>query len=130
MIDFFDTAISYYLNLPTWDWLEEAGITPSNSTTYTLADVQGALQKKFGAVPYIGCAGPRYNGTATGGNSTDHGNTVINEAWFYYHVYGRPQNGRAVPVDASIGGLSTSTCATSAGALHYYERTPSSVREI
>ena len=49
---------------------------------------------------------------------------------YYYHVYGRPQNGRAVPVDASIGGLSTSSCATSEGALRYLERTPSSVRKL
>ena len=81
MVDFFETAIQYYLGLPTWTWLEEAGITPSNETTYSLADVQGALQSRFGAVPYVGCTGPRYNGTATGGNVTDRGYTYIDEVW-------------------------------------------------
>lgn len=131
VVDFFQTAIAYYMGLPTFDWLEAAGIVPSNSTTYTLSQVQGALQAKFGAVPYVGCSGPRYNGTATGGgNSTDRGNTVIDEVWYYHYVYGRPQNGRAVPVDASVNGLSTSSCATSEGALHYYERTPGSERVV
>ena len=120
VIDFFQTAISYYQGLPTFQWLQEAGIVPSNTTKTSLSAVQGALANKFGAVPYIGCTGPKYNGT------NDHGSTVIDEVWYYYNVYGRPQNGKAVPVDASIGGLSTSTCATTPGALWYYERTPGS----
>ncbi|MCJ1325440.1 hypothetical protein MMC10_002103 [Thelotrema lepadinum] len=129
VVDFFETAVEFYLGLPTWTWLEQAGITPSNTSTYTLSAVQGALEAKFGAVPYIGCTGPRYNGTTTG-NATDKGYTYIDEVWYYHYVYGKPQNGKAVPVDASIGGLSTSSCATSEGALHYFERTPSSVRAL
>ena len=128
VIDFFQTAILFYERLPTWTWLEAAGITPSNTTTYSLSDVQAALTKPFGAVPYIGCSGPRYNATAAGNGTTDRGNTVISEVWYYYHVQGRPQEGRAIPLDASIGNLSTSTCATTKGALRYFERTPTSVR--
>ena len=80
VVDFFETAVEFYLGLPTWTWLEQAGITPSNTSTYTLSAVQGALEAKFGAVPYIGCTGPRYNGTTTG-NATDKGYTYIDEVW-------------------------------------------------
>jgi ribonuclease T2 len=88
VVEFFETAIKYYKRLPTWSWLKEANITPSNSTTYSLADIQGQLTKKYGAVPYVGCSGPRYNTTEQGmkENSTDSGRTVISEVWYYMHV--------------------------------------------
>jgi len=88
VVEFFETAIKYYKRLPTWSWLKEANITPSNSTTYTLAAIQGQLAKKYGATPYVGCSGPRYNTTEQGikENSTDTGRTVISEVWYYMHV--------------------------------------------
>jgi ribonuclease T2 len=33
----------YYMRLPTYEWLAKSGITPSNTTTYTLSDMQAAL---------------------------------------------------------------------------------------
>ena len=50
LIDFYQTAIMYYMRFPTYTWLAAAGITPSNSTTYTLSDMQGALTKASGKV--------------------------------------------------------------------------------
>ncbi|KAJ9608163.1 hypothetical protein H2200_007151 [Cladophialophora chaetospira] len=127
VIEFFETAIKYYRRLPTWSWLKEANITPSNSTTYTLGDIQGQLAKKFKATPYVGCSGPRYNETEQGmkAKSNDTGRTVVSEVWYYMHAYGRPQEGNTVPVNAT--GSNTS-CAKAKGALHYYEVTPSSVQ--
>lgn len=125
MIDFFDTAIMYYQRYPTFEWLADAGITPSNTTRVTLSDVQGTLTKASGAVPYIGCSGPRYNTTEAGKGSTDNGRTVISEAWYYNYVLGRPQDGVSVAVNATG---STSSCAKAEGALWYYEMTESSVR--
>lgn len=93
VVDFFETAIMYYRRLPTWEWLNEVKIVPSNSTTYTLGDIQGQLTKKYGAVPYIGCSGPRFNETAAGKNSTDNGRTVVNEVWYYMHVSEPPNVG-------------------------------------
>lgn len=116
----------YYENLPTYGWLSARDIRPSNTTTYSLADLQHALSKGFGALPYIGCSGPRYNATAAGHGTLDNGFTVISEAWYYHHVYGKVQRGQGLPVNASINGGSVSNCAKAAGALHYYERTPAS----
>ncbi|KIW49332.1 hypothetical protein, variant [Exophiala xenobiotica] len=125
VVDFFETAIQYYKRLPTWSWLSEAKITPSNSTQYTLSDIQGQLTKKYGATPYIGCSGPRYNTTEAGKNSTDTGRTVVSEVWYYSHVVGRPQEGNSLPVNATTP---NSSCAKAKGALWYYEMTPGSVR--
>ena len=86
VVDFFETAIQYYRRLPTWGWLATAGIKPSNSTTYSIGQFQTILTKSYGALPYIGCSGPRYNETAAGAGSTDNGRTVISEVWYYFHV--------------------------------------------
>ena len=123
VVDFFSTAVAYYENLPTYGWLSAANIRPSNTTTFTLGDMQDALTKGFGALPYIGCSGPKYNATAAGNGTLDNGATVVDEVWYYYHVYGRVQRSQGLPVNASINGASVSNCAKAEGALNYYERT-------
>ncbi|KAH7059050.1 ribonuclease T2-like protein [Macrophomina phaseolina] len=126
VIDYFETAILFDRRLPTYTWLADAGITPSNTTSYTLSDIQGALTEAYGAVPYVGCSGPRFNETAAGNGTSDNGRTRLSETWYYSHVLGRPQEGVAVVVNATG---STSNCAKAAGAVWYYERTPSSERK-
>ncbi|KAK6088702.1 Ribonuclease Le2 [Seiridium cupressi] len=126
VVDFFETALSYYNILPTWGWLSAKGIRPSNSSYYSLADIQGALTDGFGKLPYVGCSGPRYNTTEAGAGSLDNGYTVLTEVWYYHHVFGRVQHGQAQRVDANITGGSVSSCSKTAGALRYYERTPGS----
>ncbi|KAI1123757.1 ribonuclease T2 family protein [Nemania abortiva] len=122
--DFFETVVSYYQALPTWRWLAEGGVRPSNRTAYSVSQIQRALAHKFGKLPYIGCSGPKFNETAAGKGSLDNGYTVLSEMWYYYHVRGRVQRVDGVPVDVS--GKATS-CATSKNAVWYYERTPHSV---
>ena len=122
MVDFFETAVSYFQILPTWGWLAAKNIRPSNTTAYALSDLQAALGAGFGAVPYIGCSGPRYNATAAGKGSLDNGFTQLSEAWYYFHVYGRPQRRQGLPVNASINGGSVSNCAKAPGAIWYYQR--------
>jgi len=119
VIDFFETAVYYYETLPTYGWLAAANIFPSNSSTTSLGDLQGALSKGFGAVPYIGCSGPKYNATSAGNGTSDNGATVVSEVWYYYHVFGRVQSRQALPVNASINGGSVSNCAKAKGALRY-----------
>jgi Ribonuclease T2 family len=53
--------------------LQRAGIIPSNTTTYTLTQLQSALQAQTGAIPYLGC----------GGNGT-----ILEEVWYFNHVQG------------------------------------------
>ena len=86
VVEFFETAITYYQRVPTFAWLKEAGITPSNATGVSLGDVQGALVAGYGATPYVGCSGPRYNTTEEGQGSDDGGRTVISEVWYYSYV--------------------------------------------
>ena len=126
VVDFFEIAVMYYETLPTYGWLSAANIRPSNTTTYTLSNMQAGLMKGFGALPYIGCSGPRHNTTAAGNGTMDNGYTVVSEMWYYYHVYGRFQRGQGLPVNASINGGSVSSCATSEGALKYPTRTTGS----
>jgi len=63
----------YYKRVPTFKWLEDAHIKPSNKTTYTYSKIRDVLKKKHGAIPFIGCSGPRYNTTAAGKGSLDNG---------------------------------------------------------
>ncbi|KAI0597876.1 ribonuclease T2 family protein [Biscogniauxia sp. FL1348] len=128
VVDFFATVVDYYRDLPTWSWLAARGVVPSNATAYALSDVQKALRRTaaFGRLPYVGCSGPRYNETEAGRGSADAGYTVLSEVWYYYHVFGRVQRGRGLPVDADIVGGRVTNCATTPGAIRYYERTTGS----
>ncbi|KAI5361631.1 Putative ribonuclease T2 [Septoria linicola] len=88
--DFFQKVVDTFKTLPTYDWLAEAGITPSTSTTYTLSQLQQALAKNHGGkTPYIGCR-----------------SGAVDEAWYFYNVRGSVQTGEFVPVDS----LTRSNC--------------------
>lgn len=47
-VTFFETAVALFKELPTYDWLSEAGITPDSSKTYTLSELQSAIQSAAG----------------------------------------------------------------------------------
>lgn len=126
VVDFFSTAIKYYQRFPTHKWLKAKHIVPSNSTTYSYTDFKNTLAKKHGGVPFIGCSGPRFNATAAGKGSSDNGYTVLSEVWYYEHVYGRPQEGKTVAVDASPSYLTN--CAKTEGAILYPLRSNGSER--
>ncbi|KAH8805865.1 ribonuclease T2 family protein [Xylogone sp. PMI_703] len=130
VVEFFETAVSYYQILPTYGWLSAKDIRPSNATRYSLSDMQAALTQGFGALPYIGCSGPRYNTTEAGKGSLDNGFTVVSEVWYYYHVYGRVQHRQGLPVGADINGGSVSSCAKAEGALLYPLRADGSDVEV
>ncbi|KAK1750057.1 ribonuclease T2 [Echria macrotheca] len=126
LLEFFTVTAEYFKRLPTYDWLAAKGITPSNTTSYSLSDIQGALAARHGGVPFIGCSGPKYNETAAGKGSKDAGRTALTEVWYYHHVFGPVQAGKATPVGADINGGSTSTCAKADKAVWYYERSKGS----
>lgn len=87
---------------------------PSNTTTYTLSQLQKALHAQTGAVPFLGCGG-----TGASGNRT-----ILNEVWYFNHVLGTGQYGVFKPIDSTT----TSTCAQTG--IRYLERTPTSEREV
>lgn len=41
------------IQYPTYQWLANASIVPSNTTGYSLAQIEGTLTKASGAVPYV-----------------------------------------------------------------------------
>lgn len=126
VVDFFQTVILYYQRLPSLQWLETHGIRPSNSTTYTLSDIESALQTEYGATPYVGCSGPRFNETIAGNGTLDNGRTQLSELWYYFHSFGRPQEGNWQVTEQT----GTTSCAKAAGAVHYYERANGSVAMV
>ena len=122
VVDFFETVVSYYQTLPTWEWLRADNISPNNRTAYSLSSIQAALREGFGRTPYILCSGPAYNATDAGKGSMDAGKTVLSEVWYYHHVFGRIQGGQGLRVDANIAGGALTNCAAAPEAVWYYER--------
>jgi ribonuclease T2 len=53
IIDFTESVVRAQIQYPTYTWLSNAGITPSNSTGYNLTSIQSVLTKASGAVPYV-----------------------------------------------------------------------------
>jgi ribonuclease T2 len=68
--------------------------------------------------------GPRWNETSAGKGRADAGRAVLNEVWYYHHVYGRVQDGRGgKAVGADVNGGSVSSCAKAEDGVWYSERT-------
>ncbi|CAD6891192.1 unnamed protein product [Tilletia controversa] len=86
-------AVRRFRQLPTLKWLAQAEIVPSDTVLYNLTDVLAVLEKKSGAVPYVGCA----KGTAR-----------ISEFWYYSYVNGPLVNAVYHPTDTTFN----STCPT------------------
>jgi len=54
-VTFFETVVNLFQTLPTYTWLEQGGITPSNSKTYTLKELQSAIQSAAGVTASFDC---------------------------------------------------------------------------
>lgn len=81
--DFFNTVVNLQKTLPTFDILASAGIHPSNSTTYKLADVLAALKSYHkNHDVYVSCK-----------------NNAIQEVWYYYQLQGSVAGGHFLPID-------------------------------
>lgn len=57
LVEFYETVVKAQVQYPTFQWLEEAGIVPSNSTGYKYDDLVGVLTNASGAIPYVSLAG-------------------------------------------------------------------------
>ncbi|QIW96728.1 hypothetical protein AMS68_002246 [Peltaster fructicola] len=88
--DFFNKVVGLFKTLPTYQWLSDAGITPSSSQTYTLSQITNALTKnRDGHSVYLGC-----------------NNGALDEVWYFFNVRGSVQTGTFVATDS----LSTGNC--------------------
>ncbi|KZT02477.1 ribonuclease T2 [Laetiporus sulphureus 93-53] len=110
VIDFYLSVVRAFQKYPTWEILAASGIYPSNTTTYTLSQIQAALKAQTGAVPYLGCGGEN--------------NTILEEVWYYNHVLGTEQFGQFKSIDADEESSCNST------GIWYYKRTPTSERDV
>ena len=72
-------------SLDTYSALADAGIVPSRSKTYTLAEIRSALSKVTGFDAVVSC----YRGQ-------------LNQAWYYYNVRGSVQTGQFVATNAPV----------------------------
>ena len=89
--DFFNATVNLFKTLPTYQWLSAAGITPSNSKTYTSAAILSALSSPRGGVtPTISCSG-----------------SSLDEVYYYFNMMGSVQTGTFVPTNP-VG--SSSSC--------------------
>ncbi|KAH7150154.1 ribonuclease T2-like protein [Dactylonectria estremocensis] len=79
VVDYVNTLVSLFQKLPTFDWLEEAGIEPSDSKTYTSSEIQAALEAQHGAAVTLGCSGSN-----------------LNEVWYHFNIKGSLQEGKFV----------------------------------
>lgn len=70
--DFFKVAMNLYKKLPTYEYLAAEGIVPSETATYTSAQIDAALKKHFGKEVYFKCDD----------------NKVLNEIWYFHNIRG------------------------------------------
>lgn len=89
--DFFNRTVTLFQSLPTYDWLSAAGIVPSSTATYTLAQIQVALTKNHGAKVYLGCD-----------------DDELNEVWYFFNVKGSVQSGTFT----AVASLTANDCPT------------------
>ncbi|OBT69838.1 hypothetical protein VE03_00989 [Pseudogymnoascus sp. 23342-1-I1] len=80
VVDYFEKAVELNKGLNSYKILADAGITPSATTTYTLAQIQDALKASHGFIPTVGCK-----------------SGVFQEIWYHYNVRGSVQTGEFVP---------------------------------
>ncbi|KXG48873.1 uncharacterized protein PGRI_027430 [Penicillium griseofulvum] len=79
VVDYFDKTVEVYRELPTYEFLASAGITPSQTQTYALADIEAALEQAHGNPVTIRCRGG-----------------AINEIWYHFNIAGSLQSGKFI----------------------------------
>lgn len=91
-VAYFQTVVGLFKTLPTYTWLAEAGIVPSSSATYTLAQITSAIKAKWGYTVALDCSS---------GN--------INQIYYYFNLKGSVIDGSFVPINAPSAGSCPST---------------------
>ncbi|KAI0639927.1 ribonuclease T2 [Trametes polyzona] len=86
-VAFFQTVVKLFKTLPTYDFLSQAGITPSTSKTFTLSQLTNALKAATGVTPALNCDG-----------------SSLNAIEWYFNLKGSLLDGEFVPIDAPSKG--------------------------
>ncbi|CAI7673887.1 unnamed protein product [Penicillium discolor] len=79
VVDYFDKTVEVYKELPTYEFLANASIVPSQTRTYALADIEAALEQAHGNPVTIRCR-----------------SGAINEIWYHFNIAGSLQSGEFV----------------------------------
>ncbi|KAI0657023.1 RNase Gf29 [Cubamyces menziesii] len=82
-------AVAFFqaVTLPTYDFLAQAGITPSTSKTYSLSTLTDALKNATGVTPALNCAG-----------------SSLSSIQWYFNLKGSLIDGEFVAIDATSNG--------------------------
>jgi ribonuclease T2 len=92
-VAFFETVVKLFQTLPTFTWLENEGITPTNSKTFTLKALTSALSAQSGGfVPALGCD-----------------DDTLSEISWYFNLQGSVIDGVFIPITSPVA----STCPSS-----------------
>ncbi|KAH8099754.1 ribonuclease T2 [Cristinia sonorae] len=91
-VAFFNTVVKLFKSLPTYQFLADAGITPSTSKTFSLSTLTDALKSATGVTPALDCS-----------------SGAINQISWYFNLKGSLLDGEFVPIDAPKKG----SCASS-----------------
>lgn len=69
IVYYFDATVKLFKDLPTFDWLVAAGITPSTTATYTRNEIASALEAAYGFAVGLQCK-----------------SRTLQEVYYYHHV--------------------------------------------
>ncbi|QPG74927.1 hypothetical protein FOA43_002265 [Brettanomyces nanus] len=86
VVDFYKRTVDVYDTLPTFEWLRKGGIVPSNTKTYTRAEIEDSIASQFGHPVYISCN--RFN--------------ALQEVWYFHQLKGSILSGEFVPIPAML----------------------------
>ncbi|CAG7918529.1 unnamed protein product [Penicillium olsonii] len=76
VVDYFDKTVEVFRELPSHEFLANAGIIPSPTQTYNLLDIEAALESAHGSPVTVRCRGG-----------------ALNEIWYYFNIAGSLQKG-------------------------------------
>ncbi|KAG7195882.1 ribonuclease T2-like [Scheffersomyces spartinae] len=86
LYEYFTKTLELFYQLPTYQWMVEAGIYPDAKNKYKLSEVEEALTKGYGKKPHISC--------------NRHG--AIKEVYYFHIVKGSVRDGEFERTDAII----------------------------
>jgi len=84
-VAYFQRVVGLFQQLPTYQWLASAGITPSYQQTYDIDSVISALKAASGVTPAIECS-----------------RGALQQISYYFYIKGSLLDGEFVPIDSPI----------------------------